>query len=71
MNGSPGDHAVACQCLSDKRTGHTCVRNKFPGSDIQGLVGDVAGMFQAGVQRMKGTEEAGNLSVGKWSLVAV
>lgn len=34
-------------------------------------MGDGAGTFLAEVQRMKGTEEAGNLSVGKQSLAAV
>lgn len=34
-------------------------------------MGDGAGMFLAGVQRMKGTEEVGNLSVGKQSLAVV
>ncbi|TNN84317.1 hypothetical protein EYF80_005310 [Liparis tanakae] len=36
-----------------------------------GLMGDEAGMFLAGVQRMKGIVEVGNLSVGKQSLAAV
>lgn len=47
------------------------MRNRFPDSDSQDLVEGVAGMFLAEVQRMKGTEEVGNLSVGKRSLAAV
>lgn len=34
-------------------------------------MGDGAGMFLAGGQRMKGTEEVGSLSVGKQSPAAV
>lgn len=67
MVGSLGDHAAACQGLSGRRTGYTYGRNRFPGSGSRGLVGDGAGMFLAEVQRMKGTEEVGNLSVGKQS----
>lgn len=70
MVGSPGDHAAAWQGLSGKWTEYTCGRNRFPGSGSQGLVGDGAGMFLAEVQRMKGTEEVGNLSVGKQSQAA-
>lgn len=71
MDGNPEDHAAACQGLAGRRTGHTCGRNRFPDSGSQVLVGDGAGMFLAGVQRMKGTEEVGNLSVDKQNLVAV
>lgn len=71
MDGNPGDQAAACQDLSGRRTGHTCGKDRFPGFGNLGLVEDGAGMFLAGVQRMKDTEEVGNLSAGKQSPAAV
>lgn len=70
MYGSPGDHVAACQDLSGRRTGYTYERNSSPGSGSQGLVGDVAGMFLAEVQRMMGTVQFENLFVGKLNLAA-